>query len=57
MKLTSSFESAQRLSLMNRLFKLNAWAAYSQFHSEFYPFYFAHIEPWIRAVKTRRPEK
>jgi glycosyltransferase involved in cell wall biosynthesis len=47
MKLSSSFECAQRLSLMNRLFKLNAWGAYSQFHSEF-------IKPWIRAAEQRR---
>lgn len=46
-KLSSSFKPSQRLSLMWRLLKLNTYAAYSQFHSEFYPYYSKHIRPWL----------
>jgi glycosyltransferase involved in cell wall biosynthesis len=54
MKLSSSFNLAQRLSLMMRLLRLNVSAAYSQFHSEFYPFYSAYIRPWRRRADKRR---
>ncbi len=56
MKLSASFDLAQRLSLMKRLLKLNVWAAYSQFHAEFYPFYSSHIRPWLRTADKRRSE-
>jgi glycosyltransferase involved in cell wall biosynthesis len=54
--LASGFTVAQRMSLMKRLLKLNAQAAYSQFHFEFYPFYFAYIKPWLRTADKRRFE-
>lgn len=54
MKLSSSFDVVQRLSLMKRLLKLNSWSAYSQLHSEFYPLYSTQIKPWLRTSGKRR---
>jgi glycosyltransferase involved in cell wall biosynthesis len=56
MKLSSSFDLVQRLSLMKRLLKLNGWSAYSQFHSEWYPFYSSKIKPWLPTSAERRSE-
>lgn len=51
MKLASKLPLAQRWSLLKRLIRLNAWSAYSQLHTELYPFYAARIKPWVRAIK------
>jgi glycosyltransferase involved in cell wall biosynthesis len=51
MKLSSRLPLAQRWSLLKRLIRLNAWSAYSQLHTELYPFYAARIKPWVRAIK------
>lgn len=56
MELSSPFNLLQRLSLMMRLLRLNGWSAYSQFHSEFYPFYSAKIKPWLRMLGRKQSE-
>ena len=51
MKLSAALPLAQRWSLLKRMIRLNAWSAYSQLHTELYPFYAARIKPWVRAIK------
>lgn len=51
MKLSAELPLTQRWSLLKRLIRLNAWSAYSQLHTELYPFYAAHIKPWVRTIK------
>ena len=53
LKLASDFSWAERIFLIKRLLKLNFWAAYSQFHSEFHPWYSLHLKSWIRKIKPR----
>lgn len=53
-KRSAGFTWAQRLSLVKRLLKLNIWAAYSQLHTELYPFYASWIKPYIGALNSRR---
>jgi hypothetical protein len=43
-RLSSAFSWSQRLPLVWRLLKLNAWSAYSQIHHELYPFYVSCIK-------------
>jgi glycosyltransferase involved in cell wall biosynthesis len=47
MKLSAALTLTERFALMWRLLKLNMWSAYSQFHTECYPFYSSHIKPWL----------